>query len=49
MWEQSICNELGCLSQGYKSIKGNDTIFFIPKSKIPKGKRVTHARIVCAI
>ena len=48
VWEQSMCNELGCLSQGYKSIKGNDTIFFIPKSKIPK-KRVTYARIVCAI
>ena len=44
-----MCNELGRLSQGYKSIKGNDIIFFILKSKIPKGKRVTYARIVCTI
>ena len=29
IWEQSMCNELGWLSQGYKSIKGRNTIFFI--------------------
>jgi len=49
VWEQGMCNELGRLSQGYKTIKGKNTIFFIAKSKVPKGKRVTYARIVCAI
>ena len=43
-----MCNELGRLSQGYKSIKGRDTIFFIHKNKIPKHKRVTYAQIVYA-
>ena len=49
IWELGMCNELGCLSQGYKSIKGRNTIFFIDKAKVPKGKRVTYARIVCTI
>ena len=40
---------MGHLSQGYKSIKGQNTIFFIDKAKVPKGKRVTYARIVCTI
>ena len=31
VWERGICNELGRLSQGFKSIKGKNTIFFIRK------------------
>jgi len=49
IWELGMCNELGRLSQGYKSVKGRNTIFFIDKAKVPKGKKVTYARIVCAI
>ena len=26
-WERGMCNELGRLAQGYKDIKGKDTIF----------------------
>ena len=48
VWQSGMCNELGRLSQGFKSIKGKNTIFFIRKNKIPKSKRVTYARIVCA-
>ena len=44
-----MCNKLGRLAQGYKDIKGRNTIFFILKSKVPSNKKVTYARIVCAI
>ena len=48
IWQTSLANELGRLSQGVRDIKGTNTIFFIPKSEIPKGrlKEVTYARIV---
>ena len=49
VWENSMYNELGRLAQGYGDIKGKDTIFFIPKSKVPKHKKVTYTRIVSAI
>ena len=44
-----MCNELGRLAQGYKDIKGKDTIFFIPRHKVPKHKKVIYGRIVCSI
>ena len=49
LWTKGTCNELGCLSQGHHSIKGNNALYFIHKSKVPHNKRVTHARIVCSI
>ena len=49
IWERGMCNELGRLAQGFKSVKGRNTIFFIAKAKVPKGKKITYARIVCAI
>jgi len=49
IWENGMYNKLGRLSQGYGNIKGKNTIFFIPKEKVPKHKKVTYARIVCAI
>merc|ERR1711966_284779 len=47
-WETSLANELGRLSQGIRDIKGTNTIFFVPKSEIPRDrlKDVTYARIV---
>lgn len=42
-------NELGRLSKGFDNIKGNNTLHFIPKSKVPRDKRATHARIACSI
>ena len=49
LWENGMCNELGMLAQGCKDIKGNNALHFINKSATPKGKKVTHAIIVCAI
>ena len=47
-WQNSLANELGRLSQGIRDIKGTDTVFFIPKSEIPRDRLrdVTYARIV---
>ena len=47
-WEEANCNEFGRLCQGYKNIKGTDTMHFISKTDIPKGRRPTYMRIVCA-
>ena len=44
-----MCNELGRLAQGYQDIAGRNTIFFIHRSQIPRNKKVTYGRIVCAI
>ena len=49
IWKKGLCNELGRLAQGYKDIKGCNTFFFIPKSRVPRNKKVTYARLVCAI
>jgi hypothetical protein len=46
-WERSFANELGRLSQGIRDQKGTNTIFFVPKSKVPTGRTVTYGRIVC--
>ena len=35
-WQPALSNELGRLSQGIKSIIGNDTLEFIPYSQVPK-------------
>ena len=40
-WEAGMCRELGRLSQGYGSTIGRNTIFFIPCSKVPAGRKVT--------
>ena len=49
IWEQSFCREIGRLAQGYKDVKGKNTIFPIPKSKVPTNKRATYGRLVCDI
>ena len=36
-----MCNELGHLSQGFNDFKGNITLCFIPKYKVPRIKKVT--------
>ena len=38
VWFHSLANELGRLAQGIRDIKGTNTIFFIPKSGIPKDR-----------
>ena len=50
--ERKICeiyfaNELEQLAQGIIEVKGTNTVMFIPKSKVPKDKKVTYGKIVC--
>ena len=53
-WTLSTSNELGRMAQGVgrntdgtQRTKGTDTIFFIPYSDVPKGRKVTYIRKVC--
>jgi hypothetical protein len=49
-WTKSAANELGRLAQGVGNrIKGTNTIFFITKDKVPDGRTVTYARVVCTV
>jgi len=49
-WLLSCANELGRLAQGVGGrIKGTNTIFFINKNCVPKGRTVTYARTVCSV
>ena len=49
-WLRSAANEFGRLAQGLSDnrIEPTNTIFFIPRSKVPKDKRPTYARFVCS-
>ena len=46
VWNPSMANEIGRLAQGYKNVKGTNTITFIAKHDIPQDAKVTYARIV---
>ncbi len=51
-WIHSYGNKFGLLAQGMPSqVKGTDTIFFIPKDKVPRAraKDVTYGLITCLI
>ena len=47
----SFANEIGRLAQGVgtRMPSGTNTIFFIPKGKVPTGRTVTYGRIVAKI
>ena len=46
-WNPSFANELGRLADGVGNrIRGTNTIKFISKSMVPKGRKVTYGRIV---
>ena len=47
--ERSFTNKIGRLAQGVgtRMPKGNKNIFFIPKSQVPAGRKVTYANPVC--
>ena len=48
-WEKPVGKELGSLFfQGFKDTKGMDVCKFIPKWQVPKNKKITKPRIVCA-
>ena len=46
-WERSVANKLVQLAQGIIEVKGANTVMFIPKSKVPKDKKLTYGKIVC--
>ena len=51
IWESSFANEIGRLAQGFGTRMPYviNTIFFIPKDKVPSGRTVTYGRIVAKI
>ena len=49
LWKQGCADEIGRLAQGHQTMpKGTDTIRFVHRKDVPKGKQVTHVRIVAA-
>ena len=49
VWTNSMCNELGHLSQGWKKHAGTDTIELIFHKDKPNDRRATYVRAVCDI
>ena len=49
VWKNYMCNELGCISQGWKDHSGTDTIEFIFHRDKPKARRATYVRSLCNI
>ena len=49
VWKNSMCNELGHISQVWKAYVGTDTIEFILHKDKPKDRRATYVRAVCNI
>jgi hypothetical protein len=48
-WIDSCKDEFNRLCQGDENVRGTETMFFIPFSAIPKGKKATYLRIVAAL
>jgi hypothetical protein len=50
VWNKAAANEFGRLAQGVGGrIEGSNTIFFIPRNTVPKGKVITHGWFVVDI
>jgi hypothetical protein len=50
IWNEASANEFGRLAQGVGNrVDGSNTIFFIPRQAVPKGKIVTYGRFVVDI
>ena len=48
IWLRSVANELGRLVNGIPNrVRGTNCVVFVPKSKVPKNKKVTYANMVC--
>jgi len=47
LWRAANAMEIHRLAQGNDIIPGTNTMFFIPVSAIPKGKRATYLCIIC--
>ncbi len=48
LWQASNTMEIHQLAQGHGTIKGTNTMFFIPVLAIPKNKKAMYLHIVCA-
>jgi hypothetical protein len=47
VWNTAVANEFGRLAQGAGGRnEGSNTIFFIPRNVVPKGKVITYGRFV---
>ena len=49
LWQGSNADEIGRLAQGYGTVKGTNTIYFINVKDIPKGRKATYLRVVSAM
>jgi hypothetical protein len=50
VWNKAAANKFGRLAQGVGDrIEGSNTIFFIPRQAVPKGKIITYGRFVVDI
>ena len=46
-WADSLSNKIGRIAQGIHDIKGNDIVYYIKQSGIPKHKVVAYANFIC--
>jgi hypothetical protein len=50
IWNEAAANEFGRLAQGVGTrIEGSNTVFFIPRQDVPKGKIITYGRFIVDI
>ena len=47
-WQASNADEIGRLAQGYGTVKGTNTMYFIRVTDIPHGRKATYLRVVSA-
>ena len=45
-WNEVTCREFGRLMQGWKYVKGTNTLFAIHQQKLPDNKTAAHIRMV---
>ena len=48
IWEISLAKKLGQLAQGIRGVNETNTVIFILKYQVPKGKK-TYGKIVCKV
>ena len=50
-WIKALANDLGRLAQGVgtRMPTGTNTVFFVAKSAIPQGPKVTYAQMIASI
>jgi hypothetical protein len=49
LWQELNAEEIGRLAQGYGTIKGTNTMYFIKVTDMPKGRKATYLRVVAAM